>query len=82
MIACHGLRRGCSEQTRTTPRSGGVSIGEGGWRLAPLSEDRCISCHVPFNTAQLGKGVWQALRHEAEADRVKLSLRGNKSSGQ
>ena len=44
------------------PRLGvAFSVGEGAWRLVPLSEEQALTCHVPFTSADLGEGVWRTL---------------------
>ena len=60
---------------------GGISIGEGAWRLVPLSREQAYTFFVPFLTADLGDGVWSTLKNAAKQDGVTVSLRGMKSSG-
>ena len=60
---------------------GGISVGEGAWRLVPLSKEQAYTFFVPFLTKDLGDGVWSTLTKAANQDGVKPSLRGMKSSG-
>ena len=63
------------------PRLGGISLGEGGWRLAPLSVEQAYTFFVPFLTKELGQGVWARLQQAARDDNVTIKLRGLASSG-
>ena len=67
--------------TTTTTRVGGISNGEGAWRLVPLAEDMAVTTSVPFTTKDLGPGIWAQLQADASADGVTIRLRGKNSSG-
>ena len=69
------------QQQQPQRRMGGYSIGEGAWRMVPLDQNRAYTFFVPFTTATLGPGVFGRLQDEAQADGVRIRLRGNKSSG-
>ena len=60
---------------------GGISLGEGDWRLVPLSEKCAHTLFVPFLSKDLGDGVWTKLRKAALDDKVIIKLRGLKSPG-
>ena len=77
LISALGMEVPCAKKVRL----GGLSCGEGAWRLAPLSEGQALTCLVPFSTKDLGIGAWRRLAEEAALDGVELKLRGNKSSG-
>ena len=71
-------------------RLGGISLGEGGWRLAPLSVEQAYTFFVPFLPKDLGnetgsdnvtRPVWARLQQEARNDNVTIKLRGLNSSG-
>jgi hypothetical protein len=64
-----------------TARLGGMSIGEGAWRLVPLAPNQCTNFFVPFLGKDLGAGVWRCLHDAAKSDGVELKVRGNKSTG-
>ena len=57
---------------------GGLSPGEGGWRMVPLSDEQSITCHVPFTASSLGPGAWPVLVCEADDEGVRMTLRGQK----
>ena len=66
------------------PRIGGMSVGEGAWRLVPLPDDRVLKVQVPF----LGKDLcddgekWNELKKTWEEQfKVDIDLRGRKSRG-
>ena len=62
------------------PRLGGISRGEGGWRLVPLGPEQAHTFFVPFLAKDLGDGVWARLKQAAEEEKVTLKLRGLNSS--
>ena len=62
-------------------RVGGISPGEGGWRLVPLAKEQACTFFVSFLPKALGGNVWNELKAAAAQDNVTISLRGLKSSG-
>ena len=57
-------------------RIGGVSIGEGAWRLVPLDASQAVTCQVTFTTKMLGAGVWSQLYNDSKLEGVTLRCRG------
>ena len=70
-----------AEEQERPRRVGGISEGEGGWRLVPLSKEQAYTFYVGFTIKALGPGAWHILRDAAAEDEVTIRLRGNKSSG-
>ena len=70
-------RDGSCTPRRGEPRVGGLSIGEGAWRLAPAI---AIKSDLPFSKNELGDRIVM-LRTEAAKDGVNLNTRSRASSG-